>query len=317
MKSLTALGASALGTTVTKLGTLVANTGADLVKEPLVLAGRLEGFLSKGWSGSIALVGSFATIDVFRFFSIPLPSTFTLSGTVSGSGVLIKDGDGALILTGNNTYAGVTFVKAGVLSVRNTSALGRGPSGTQVNIGATLDVQGGLTISERLAMGGNLHSLAGNNTWTGAIELFANSSMTVDENQLAIDSVISSKPFGNSVLVTHITKLGEGKLIFLKANTYAGFTDVSEGVLNIQNKSALGMSGSGINATEVRTRALELQAAFRSFAGMTINESLTLAGAGIENQGALRNIFGTNAWTGPVTLKNGAFIGVEPNSDRL
>ena len=45
---------------------------------------------------------------------------FTLGHTITGSGYsLIKNGSGTLILTGNNTYTGVTTINSGTLTFRN------------------------------------------------------------------------------------------------------------------------------------------------------------------------------------------------------
>ncbi|MBR6434866.1 MAG: autotransporter-associated beta strand repeat-containing protein, partial [Thermoguttaceae bacterium] len=60
----------------------------------------------------------------------------TLSGVLSGSGGLIKDGAEKLTLSGNNTYSGGTLVKAGTLAVSNVNSLGTGA--VTVN-GGTLD----------------------------------------------------------------------------------------------------------------------------------------------------------------------------------
>jgi fibronectin-binding autotransporter adhesin len=66
--------------------------------------------------------------------------TLTLSGQVSGSGPLAKNGSGALILVNNsNNYTGSTTVNAGVLVAGTQNALGSS-SVLTVSQGATLDV---------------------------------------------------------------------------------------------------------------------------------------------------------------------------------
>jgi autotransporter-associated beta strand protein len=47
-----------------------------------------------------------------------------LNGIISGAGNLTKTGSGALSLTGNNTYNGVTTVSTGTIGVYHNSALG-------------------------------------------------------------------------------------------------------------------------------------------------------------------------------------------------
>src|SRR5262249_53675283 len=50
----------------------------------------------------------------------------TFSGTISGSGSLVKEGEGTLMLSGNNSYTGGTLVNEGTLAVGSSTALGTG-----------------------------------------------------------------------------------------------------------------------------------------------------------------------------------------------
>ena len=130
----------------------------------------------------------------------------TVSATLAGSGALVKRTDGTtaatsrnpggiVTLSGNNSYSGQTTVEAGVLRVTHANALGTPATGettnTTVRSGATLQLAGGVSFSnrERLTLSGQgvtgslfrlgglrlgaLHSLSGNNTWNGAINLGA------------------------------------------------------------------------------------------------------------------------------------------------
>ena len=99
-----------------------------------------------------------------------------------------------------------------------------------------------------------------------------------------------------------------GKLVLTAANTYAGTTTVSTGVLNIQNASALGTTGSGTSVSS--GAALEIQN------NITVGaEALTLSGTGdgtgTPTTGALRNISGNNTYGGLITLGSASRI----NSD--
>ena len=53
--------------------------------------------------------------------------TLTVSCPITGSGTLIKNGAGRLVLGGGNTYTGQTEVAAGALEPVSTNALGKGP----------------------------------------------------------------------------------------------------------------------------------------------------------------------------------------------
>ena len=46
----------------------------------------------------------------------------TVNGVVQGTGQLVKQGDGTLSLTNNNTYTGGTDIQQGTLSIKRASA---------------------------------------------------------------------------------------------------------------------------------------------------------------------------------------------------
>jgi autotransporter-associated beta strand protein len=77
----------------------------------------------------------------------------TISGNISGYGSLVKIGDGELILSGNNTYTGGTYVFGGTLSIESADAF---PSGTALTIGggATVIFNADATLSD-LTFGGD------------------------------------------------------------------------------------------------------------------------------------------------------------------
>jgi autotransporter-associated beta strand protein len=88
------------------------------------------------------------------------------------------------------------------------------------------------------------------------------------------------------------------------ANTYAGATTVSAGVLKISNASALGTVAGG--TTVASGAALQINNQIT-----TLAEPLTLNGTGVANDGALRSIPGPNTFAGPITLASASRI----NSD--
>src|SRR5205823_4138471 len=109
-------------------------------------------------------------------------SSLLLAGVVSGGGQLSKGGSGTLLLSGNNTYTGLTSVTEGALRVLHSNALGATSAGTIVQSGAALEVAeeiplGGefpvpVTSAEPLDLRGNgigntgaLRNVSGDNTW--------------------------------------------------------------------------------------------------------------------------------------------------------
>ena len=106
--------------------------------------------------------------------------SYTFSGgPLGGSGGIAKSGAGTLTLTGSSDYSGTTSITAGVLNIQNASALGGTAAGTTVASGATLQIQGGITVTgESLSLigagigsNGALRNISGSNTWAGNIAI--------------------------------------------------------------------------------------------------------------------------------------------------
>ena len=51
-------------------------------------------------------------------------TTLTLTDAISGAGALTKDGDGTLVLAGDNDYNGGTTITAGTLQIGDGGATG-------------------------------------------------------------------------------------------------------------------------------------------------------------------------------------------------
>jgi autotransporter-associated beta strand protein len=81
-------------------------------------------------------------------------SSTTYSGVISGTGGVVKNGTGTLTLTRPNTYSGATMVNGGTLTASNATALGTAASGTTVNAGATLNINGVAIGAEAVTLNG-------------------------------------------------------------------------------------------------------------------------------------------------------------------
>lgn len=207
-------------------------------------------------------------------------------------GRLTKVGTGTQILSGNNDYAGPTQINAGVLNIRNNTALGTTAGDTTVSSGAALEVENSITVGEALTISGggiadtgSLRSIGGENVWNGAIEQNA-ARISVDAGTLTVNGRMS----GSGTL----RKVGGGTLVLAGDNTYTGDTQLEAGVLNLRHGNALGAAGG--HTTVQSGAALELQG------GITVDAGLALSGSGIANAGALRNISANNVWEGDIEL---------------
>jgi autotransporter-associated beta strand protein len=103
---------------------VAANTGGTLV---------LGGVDTAGLVGQTGIQGTSAlTVDG--------AGTVQIDGVVSGHGGVYKQGSGTLVLTGSNTFEGMTTVQQGVVNIRSDTALGTTNASTFVAAGAALQV---------------------------------------------------------------------------------------------------------------------------------------------------------------------------------
>jgi CSLREA domain-containing protein len=229
-------------------------------------------------------------------------STLRLTGVLSGPGGFHKEGAGTLILSGANTYAGVTHVEAGILNIRHSQALGSASSGTELMDG-TLELQGGINIQGEsllvhpyIEQENLIRSVSGVNTWTGNWHLDPICPPIVTEpgSTLRLTGVLSG-PGG-------FHKEGAGTLILSGANTYGGVTHVAEGVLNVRSNLALGSTAGN---TEVFTGAT-----------LGLRDGITVTGEALvlHATSKLQSGGGSNTWTGTISLLSDPPIVVESGS---
>ncbi|MCX6245939.1 MAG: autotransporter-associated beta strand repeat-containing protein [Bacteroidetes bacterium] len=295
----TPLGTTTNGTTVSSGAVLDLNGNSLVTTEGLTLSGTgltssPAGALTNtggnaSYSGAITLGSSGATITATTF------GTLTVSGNISGntypltldgasssdgiisgvigttSGTVTKNGAGTWTLSNSNTYTGLTTVSDGFLTATNATALGTNAGKTNVNSGATLYINGGLTVAEPLTLdGGTLRttltvgSLA---TYTGAIDLTNASTIRCGSgNPLTISSTISNggfdltltTPVGTTLTASNVISggggliKGQGGLVVLSgANTYSGATSVTSGTLQAGVASVVNTSGAFGNNSAV------------------------------------------------------------------
>jgi autotransporter-associated beta strand protein len=172
-------------------------------------------------------------------------TTLTNSGDVSGTGGLIKNGEGGLDLTGTVSHSGGTTVNEGELTL----------SGQNTYTGGTTLNGGVLNVSSD----GNLGDATGGLTFNGGV-LQASSSMTTGRS-MVLDSVGALRSGeGNTLTVTGaisgggtLVADGQGTLVLGAANTHAGGTLISGGTVVLANAGGLGSGAVAINDATLRT----------------------------------------------------------------
>jgi fibronectin-binding autotransporter adhesin len=214
-----------------------------------------------------------------------------LQDLAGATGDLVKQGHGALVLGGTSTYTGNTFVNYGTIQLATANAL---PTGTAVSIGQAASTNTGI-----LDLNGWNQQIAGLNSTSSTTSTPTTSNLVANSNasSAAVLTLGGSGTYSygsslatNSGLVGNtssgllsISKTGIGIQAFGGANTYAGGTTVSGGLL-LAN-AAPAYSGSTLVSSSTGTGTV------------TISQNGTLAGTG-----------GTGAVTvdGTITAGNGS-----------
>ena len=258
------------------------------------------------------------------------------AGLTGAKGAITKAGNGTVVLSGANTYAGTTTVNAGVLSVQHSTALGSTAGGTTVNSGGELQLQGGVAVGPELLMlngagvsgNGALRNMSGNNSWAGNIILASSSVIQALFGQLTLSGILSNggngadfyfDGAGNTLVLgpiinnADVIKNGTGTLTLQGANTYTGGTFVNGGMLRLTGSlngtagTALTFNGDGtfnFNAapgTAQNMGTLTFAAGdgtVESTYGGSGNTSLTFASLGPRGVGASGNFVITGGSNG-------------------
>ncbi|MEI8369351.1 MAG: autotransporter-associated beta strand repeat-containing protein [Planctomycetia bacterium] len=229
------------------------------------------GTLQIGNGGNSGVLGNDLTTQGTLVFNRTGTSSHT--HVIDGSGSVVKQGSGTVILTATNSWSGGTSLNGGALELGSAEALGS--SGT-ISFG-----------------GGALRFSADNNAdYSSRFNASGGQSFKLDTNgqTVALGSVISGS--GST-----LEKLGVGTLILAENNIYTGATTVTGGTLQIGAGGNTGaIAGSLVNNAAVvfnRSNDLDL--------GGAISGSGTLEQAG---SGTL-TLSGNNNYSGATTLSSG------------
>ncbi|WP_395398009.1 autotransporter domain-containing protein [Novosphingobium sp. BL-8A] len=289
------------------------NTTSDLLNgtvNPVLDGGTLLVDASDSFSGDLSVTGASGTIDTDGHDA-------ALTGVISGDGSLTKTGEGTLVLTGANTYAGGTVIAQGTL-VGNTTSI----QGAVTNDAALIiDQDNDGTLASNMSGTGSFTKdgtgtvvLTGTNTYTGGTTVLAGNlvgntqslqgdvanSGTVVFDQTA-DGTYTGAVSGSGVLA----KTGSGTLTLTGANSYTGGTLIADGTL-VGNSTSI--QGPVANAGEL----VFDQADAGAYAG-----SVTGAGNFTKTGAGSLNLTGASDYSGTTTVEQGrlAVNGSIANSD--
>jgi len=251
------------------------------------------------------------------------------AGALSGAGKLIKDGAGALTVSGANLYTGNTEVLGGTLL--GTTSNVRGNIAVSVGANVSFDqvangsVVGNVTGAGSLSiLGSGTVNLAGTNTYSGGTTVSGGTlagTATSIQGAIVNDSAVSIGGAGTYAGVMSgagsLTKTGLGDLTLTGTNTYSGGTTVSTGNLIGTTTSLTGdiTAAAGTLVKFSQTSSGTYAGAISGAGGLSklgsgvVTLTLEQLYTGATNVDAGTLLLGGNLATSGITVANGATLG--------
>ncbi|EBR2640755.1 autotransporter-associated beta strand repeat-containing protein [Salmonella enterica] len=323
--TLVATNVEALGSgDVTDDATLELNTGGtfdnaisgsgQVVKsgdETLTLSGSntyTGGTLISGGTLVASNVEALGSGDVTNDAVLELNTGGDFDNAISGSGQVVKSGDGTLTLSGSNTYTGGTTISSGTLIASNVEALGTG----DVTDNAVLELNTGGDFDNAISGSGQVVksgdetlTLSGSNTYTGGTTISGGTLVASNVEALGSGDVTDNATlelntggtFDNAISGSgKVEKSGADTLTLSGSNTYTGGTLISDGTLVASNVEALGTG----DVTDNATLALNT--------GGTFDNAISGSGKVEKSGDKTLTLSGANTYTGGTTISGGTLV---------
>ena len=251
----------------------------------------------------------------------------TLSGVISGTGMLTKAGSGTLTLSGTNTYSGGTQITGGnssIVSAASASNLGSGA--VTISGGSGLTTTSDTTLTNGIVLGaaGGGNQADGNQA-SGMLNVATGTTLTLNSGAISETTANGGR----------LEKLGGGTLYVSTANTYSGGTYLHDGTLVFANALALGPQPVAFptqNALTIDNGAhlvLTISGAFKrdvyignggaGFGATTSSNvafrngviaNVTAQSGGVTSESGTNGFGGANTFSGAVTVNNGSAISI-------
>ncbi|EEM2935041.1 autotransporter outer membrane beta-barrel domain-containing protein [Salmonella enterica subsp. enterica serovar Derby] len=222
---------------VTDNATLELNTGGTTISGGTLVASNVEA-LGSG--------------DVTDNATLELNTGGDFDNAISGSGQVVKSGDDALTLSGNNSYTGGTLISDGTLVASNVEALGSG----DVTNDAVLELNTGGDFDNAISGSGQVVksgdktlTLSGANSYTGGTTISGGTLVASNVEALGSGDITDNATlelntggdFDNAISGSgQVVKSGDETLTLSGTNTYTGGTTISGGTLIATHVNALG-----------------------------------------------------------------------------
>jgi len=190
-----------------------------------------------GFDTSNAAAGEFTIADAIH----------DSTGIGAGSLGVWKHGANTLILSGENSYTGYTYVFGGELVLAGNSTYGSvGVSGGTLTLVDSVNISGRVSLySSTYGNGGNLDvsGITTSGVSMGGLNGHGENSVVLGDRNLTLDPASSegSAYFYGSISGNggSVTKRGSGRQTLAGANTYTGTTRIEEGILAFRDRESL------------------------------------------------------------------------------
>ncbi|EIH3034424.1 autotransporter outer membrane beta-barrel domain-containing protein [Salmonella enterica subsp. enterica serovar Rissen] len=246
--------------------------------------------------------------DVTDDATLELNTGGTFDNAISGSGQVVKSGDGALTLSGANSYSGGTFISDGTLIAGRVDVLGSG----DVTNNAVLELNTGGTFDNAISGSGQVVksgdetlTLSGSNTYTGGTLISGGTLVASNVEALGSGDVTNNAvlelntggDFDNAISGSgQVEKSGDGTLTLSGSNTYTGGTTINDGTLIATSVDAL---GSG-DVTDNATLALNT--------GGTFDNAISGSGQVVKSGDDVLTLSGANSYSGGTLISDGTLV---------
>ena len=223
------------------------------------------------------------------------------TGILSGSGSVIKTGNGTLTFQGNNTYTGGTTITGGTLALGSGGTSGSVIGNITNNANLIFNRSNNATYSDIISGTGNVTQqgygtliLSGSNTYNG--------STTISAGTLLLTGSLAS---------TSVTISNGATLLNQNSGLSASSSIVNAGIFTINATETVGsLSGSGNTVLNAALTTGGLGTTNEISGNITGNASLTKIGAGnLTLTGSVTNLGGLVISNGIVSIGNGSTTG--------
>ncbi|EJD8840930.1 autotransporter-associated beta strand repeat-containing protein [Salmonella enterica] len=246
--------------------------------------------------------------DVTDDATLELNTGGTFDNAISGSGQVVKSGDGALTLSGANSYSGGTLISDGTLVASNVEALGTG----DVTDNAVLELNTGGDFDNAISGSGQVVksgdetlTLSGTNSYTGGTTISGGTLVATNVEALGTGDVTNNATlelntggdFDNAISGSgQVVKSGDKTLTLSGANSYTGGTTINGGTLVASNVEALGTGDVTNDAV------LELNT------GGDFDNAISGSGQVVKSGDEMLTLSGSNTYTGGTLISDGTLV---------